>query len=334
VTVHCVRVPREHGEATRRTLSVAGLLDEDHEIEVADGWIYVPVADTDAVADLDDLPEASTVVERDPDRRDRQTTPADLLEFDPSYERVGDVVVIDEDDPDRARALAAAVVESDVPGTTVLNRASPVEGELRTREWELLAGEDAETVHREYGSEFLVDLRAVYFSARLATERHRVTEQVQAGEHVLDMFAGVGPFAVPAARRGAAVVAVDKNPVAVEYCRENARRNGVADRVTVHEGDVRELVDEYEGWADRIVMNLPHSADDFLDTAVALAGDDAVLHYYDIQHDSDPYGPGERAIRAAAEPDYEVEVLERRTVRSYAPHELNVCLDVRLDRVE
>jgi tRNA (guanine37-N1)-methyltransferase len=94
-------------------------------------------------------------------------------------------------------------------------------------------------------------------------------------------------------------------------------------------------------------MNLPHSADEFLDAAVSLAADsegrrpsgsrpkaddDCVIHYYDIQHEDDPFGPGERAIRAAAEPEYEVTVETRHAVRSYAPHEVNVCLDVRLER--
>jgi tRNA (guanine37-N1)-methyltransferase len=65
---------------------------------------------------------------------------------------------------------------------------------------------------------------------------------------------------------------------------------------------------------------------------VELAGDDCLLHFYDIQHESDPFGPGERAIREAAEPEYEVTVQTRHEVRSYAPHELNVCLDVRLQR--
>jgi tRNA (guanine37-N1)-methyltransferase len=82
-----------------------------------------------------------------------------------------------------------------------------------------------------------------------------------------------------------------------------------------------------------VVMNLPHSANAFLDTAVRLAGDDCVLHYYDIQHEDDPFGPGERAIRAAAEAEgYDVAVETRHEVRSYAPHELNVCLDARLRR--
>jgi tRNA (guanine37-N1)-methyltransferase len=201
------------------------------------------------------------------------------------------------------------------------------------REWDVLVGESTETVHREYGYEFALDIAEVYFSPRLATERHRVISQVDGDERVLDMFAGVGPFAVPMAGRGAEVVGCDLNPAAVEYLRENARRNGVEDRLTAVHGDVRELPEEYAGWADRLVMNLPHSAGDFLETAVELAGEECVLHYYDIQHEDDPFGPGKRAIREAvadAETDYEVTVETERVVRSYAPHEYNVCLDVRL----
>ena len=324
MAVPCVCVPREEGEATRQRLAADGLVSEAYEIELAEGHLYIPVTDPSAVGDL-------PVVERDPDPREGQTMPADLVE-DPSYERVGDVVVVDEDDPDRAERVAEAVVESDLPVDAVLNRASKVKGQERVRDWEVLAGERTEAVHREYGCEYLVDLAEAFFSPRLATERHRVAEQVEAGEHAFDMFAGVGPFVVPFARRGATVVGADVNPEAIAYLRENVRRNGVAERVTAIEGDVREVVPDYGGWADRIVMNLPHSADEFLDTAVLLAGEEAVIHYYDIQHEEDPFGPGEAAIRRAAEPDYEATVETRRRVRSYAPHEVNVCLDVRLAR--
>jgi len=328
----CVRVPREAGERTRQELAAAGLLDEDHEIVVEEGCLYLPVTDPAAVD------EAYDVVYRDVPAHDGQQTPADLLGFDPSYERLGDVAILDEDDPERAREIADAVLDSDLPVRAVIDRASKVKGDLRVRDWTVVASEGnerdrpvTETVHREYGFEYLLDLSRVYFSPRLATERHRVTEQVSAGEQAVDMFAGVGPFAIPMAARGATVVGVDLNPAAVEYLRENARRNGVEERVTAVEGDVRDVAADYADWADRIVMNLPHSADDFLDAAVTLAGDDCVLHYYDIQHEDDPFGPGERAIRAAAT-GYDVDVRTRHVVRSYAPHELNVCLDVRLSR--
>ncbi|MCU4925721.1 class I SAM-dependent methyltransferase family protein [Halobacteria archaeon AArc-dxtr1] len=331
MNVPCVRVPPEEGEATRQQLADADLVDERHEISVADGWLYVPVTDSEAVEAMDD---DLTVVSHDAPERETQTTPADLLGVEPSYERIGEVVLLDEDDTDRAAEIADAVVDSDLPVQTVLNKASKVKGETRTRDWEVIAGDGTEVVHREYGHEFALDLAEVYFSPRLATERHRVAEQLSDGERAFDMFAGVGPFVIPFAARGAECVGVDVNDRAIAYLRENADRNGVADRITAICDDVRAVASDYEGWADRIVMNLPHSADDFLDTAISIASDDCVLHYYDIQHEDDPFGPGERAIRAAAEPEYDVCIETRHTVRSYAPHELNVCLDVRLERAE
>ncbi|WP_135663539.1 class I SAM-dependent methyltransferase [Halorhabdus rudnickae] len=324
--VPCVRVPREDGEAARERLADADLVDPGHEITVESGSLFIPVIAPDTV------PAEYEIVHREVPARETQTMPADLLKFDPSYERLGEIVIVDEDDPERAREVAESIMTSDLPVETVVNRASKVKGQQRVREWGVLAGDGTETVHREHGCEFALDLAAVYFSPRLATERHRVVEQVRQGERAFDMFAGVGPFVIPFAKRGATTVGVDVNPDAIEYLRENARRNDVAGRVTGIEGDVREVAGEYADWADRIVMNLPHSADEFLETAVNLANDDAVIHYYDIQHEDDPYGPGERAIREVAGDEYDVVVETQRTVRSYAPHELNVVLDVRLSR--
>jgi tRNA (guanine37-N1)-methyltransferase len=328
MTVPCVRVPRERGEAARKRIAERDALSGTYEIEVVDGDIYIPLDET---ADLDALESEFDIVDRDVERRETQTLPSDILGFEPSYERLGDIAIIDEDDDERARELAEAIADSDLPLDTVVNRASPIEGELRIRNWDLLVGDDTETVHREYGCAFEVDIAEMYFSPRLATERRRVVEQVEAGEQFFDMFAGVGPFVIPAAKQGAECVGTDLNEAAIEYLRRNAERNNVAERVTAIHGDVREI-SGYDGWADRLVMNLPHSADEFLETAVELASDDCILHYYDIQHESDPFGPGERAIREAAEPEYEVTVQTRHEVRSYAPHELNVCLDVRLHR--
>jgi tRNA (guanine37-N1)-methyltransferase len=324
MAVPCVQVPSQEGERTRQSLAERDVIDESHEIVHEGGRLYIPVTDETAVSAEYD------VVYREVPRRETQTMPADLVDFSPSYARLGDIVIVDEDDPDRASELAGAIVESAIPTKTVLNRASKIRGETRVRDWAVLAGEETETVHREYGWEFALDLERVYFSPRLATERHRVIEQVQGGEHVFDMFAGVGPFAVPMAGRGAAVVGTDINETAVKYMRENARRNGVADDVTAIHGNVREIAPDYTGWADRIVMNLPHSADDFLPSALTIAGKTCTIHYYDITHESDRYGPGERAIREAADGVYDVSVETRRTVRSYAPREYNVALDVRL----
>lgn len=343
----CVVVPRESGEEARQRLAEADLVDEEFGIVVEEAGsrgeagetdelkLFIPVTDPDAV------PAEFAVTQKDVPARTPQQTPEDLLGYAPTYERLGDIVIIDEDDPEHAQEVAEAVMNSDIPVRTVINRASKVKGETRVRDWEVLAHDPdpdderppTETVHREYGHEFAVDVAEVYFSPRLATERHRVVEQVEPGEHALDMFAGVGPYAVPMAAAGAEVVACDINPTAIEYLRENARRNDVAERVTAHVGDVRELTEEYANWADRLVMNLPHTAAEFADAAVAFAGESCVVHLYDIQHEDGAFDRATTALEAAAGDEYEVTVLEEHVVRSYAPHEVNVCLDARLDRI-
>ncbi len=324
--VPCVRVPREDGEAVRRELAEVDVIDREYHIDATDGSVYIPIQTTES------LPNEYPVVTRDLEPRDRQTLPQDLLDGDISYERLGDLALIDEDDPERAQDVADALMESSLPIEGVLNRTSKIEGEFRVRTWEILAGDRTETIHREFGAAFAVDVTKAYFSPRLATERHRVVGQVDLGERVFDMFAGVGPFAIPMAMAGATVVATDVNPAAIAYLTENADRNGVSDRVTAINADVREVTSEYEGWADRLVMNLPHTADRFLDAAGVIAGDRCRLHYYDIQPDNDPFGPGEQAMEASLGSEFSIEVINRRAVRSYAPHEVNVCLDVDIRR--
>ena len=81
MTVPCVRVPREDGEATRQRLAEADLVEQGHEIVHEDGSLYIPVRDGEAV------PEEYAVVEFDAPVREGQTMPADGLGFDPSYER-------------------------------------------------------------------------------------------------------------------------------------------------------------------------------------------------------------------------------------------------------
>lgn len=50
------------------------------------------------------------------------------------------------------------------------------------------------------------------------------------GEVIADVFAGVGPFALPAAKRGCMVFANDLNPESVKWMRKNVERNHVRHR--------------------------------------------------------------------------------------------------------
>jgi ubiquinone/menaquinone biosynthesis C-methylase UbiE len=68
----------------------------------------------------------------------------------------------------------------------------------------------------------------VPFFARFAADALRLVG-VRPGQRVLDVAAGPGTLALPAARLGATVVAVDFAPGMVERLRRNAREAGLAD---------------------------------------------------------------------------------------------------------
>lgn len=79
-------------------------------------------------------------------------------------------------------------------------------------------------------------------------------KHIQGGESVYDIGTGSGILAIAAALLGAgSVKAVDLDPVACVTAIENVRRNGVADRVQINEGD---LLSSLDGKADIIVANI------------------------------------------------------------------------------
>ena len=79
------------------------------------------------------------------------------------------------------------------------------------------------------------------------------------GRRVLDCFTNTGSFALNAARGGAEhVTAVDVSESAVEMARENARRNGLEDRMDFVAADVFDLLPEVKkGEYDFIILDPP-----------------------------------------------------------------------------
>ena len=187
-------------------------------------------------------------------------------------------------------------------------------------------------MHKEHGCRYNVDLAGAFFSARLGTERKMVADMVKSGQHVVDLFAGVGPFSILVGKSvpGASVVAVDKNPGAVKLMRENIRLNRL-DNVTAVEDDSRHAAGNLKHSADHVIMNLPQSAREFLDCGILVAKNGGVVHFYDITHEDDLYGTSWELIQeAAARVGRKVECVGRRIVRSYAPYQYNVCIEFRM----
>ncbi len=162
-------------------------------------------------------------------------------------------------------------------------------GRYRRQKLVLLAGkEDKATVHKESNSRFLLDVEKCYFSPRLSHDRLMVAKQVKPKEKVLVMFSGVAPYPIVIARNTKAckIVGVEMNPVAHKYGLENVNLNKVEDRVELYKGDAADIVPKL-GKFDRILMPLPKTAGEFLQTSLKACKKGAVVHFYCFSSDED-----------------------------------------------
>jgi tRNA (guanine37-N1)-methyltransferase len=163
---------------------------------------------------------------------------------------------------------------------TVLCKTSKLEGNRRVAAFELLAGDDTITMHREFGFSYKLDVAKVFFNSHLAYERNRVASKVRPGETVLVPFCGVGPFAIPLAAKGAAVFAIESNPEACRWLAENARLNKVEDRLAIIKADAFSAPGMLRLQFDRAVIPTPYGRDEILDAVAPMVKSGGAVHFY------------------------------------------------------
>ncbi len=203
----------------------------------------------------------------------------------PRHEQVGGIVIMQEKDVSGAEEILKRR-----PSThTVLYSDGAVEGEFRTKSFTTLAGvPTTRTTISEYGHRLTIDLSQAYFSSRLATERQRIRSAVQEGEVICDMFCGVGPFPIVLAEQASWILACDKNPSAIHLLRENLLTNHTK-CVLPMLGDARRLGELFPGTFDRVLMNLPMIAADFLPVADQITKPGGTIHLYALQEEEGEY---------------------------------------------
>ena len=167
------------------------------------------------------------------------------------------------------------------------------------------------------------------------------------------MFAGVGPFAIPAAKKGCKVISNDLNPDSCHWLRCNAQLNKVNDRVTVYELDGRVFITDVlkpsleSLWlgtsecygAIHVIMNLPALAVEFLDAFRGLLHPSIkdsmkgcilpTVHCYTFSRDEDLETGAKLAVEQALgcllPPGHIV-----RRVRNVAPNKDMICVTFQL----
>ncbi len=129
-------------------------------------------------------------------------TEKEISELISAFDQIGSIIIVRIPDSliSKKKIIGETLLEQVKTTKSVYYQSSPVEGDFRTRNLEILAGDDkTETEYKESGCRFIVDVEKAFFSPRLSTERERISNLNIDDEIVINMFGGIGMFSILAA---------------------------------------------------------------------------------------------------------------------------------------
>lgn len=348
----CLKTRKREGEKTLNLADKIGLINRDLEIQRDTEFIFIPLnrrPSPEELKNLKKIPQLEVSEYSFPQRKRPKKSLVELVEYElpphllanlpHAVDFVGDVAIVEISPELDAYKLAIgeAILRTNPRIRTVLSKVGAVGGTYRLREFSVIAGQHkTETVHKEYGCQYYVDVAKAFFSPRLSFEHHRVASLVQDGETVVDLFSGVGPFSVQTAKnhQEVTIYAIDINPDAVEYLKKNIRINRVIGAVHPIVGDARQVTQNMlSDVADRVIMNLPEKAIQFVDVACkAMKPSGGIVHFYSFINKSDSLeNLTVRFTESVQKSRRTVEkILFSRLVRETAPNQWQAVLDARI----
>jgi len=349
----CLKVHKNLGESIISLAHKLELINKTLSIERHDNQLWIPLLRQLNENELSQLKNITTQLELGNEcftlKRPAEETltqvlerqlPPELHSYVPrSLDIVGDVAVL-EIPPELSTyktVIGQAILRAHKNIKCVHAKASAISGVYRIRDLTYLAGENrTQTIYNEYNCQYRVDLAKAYFSPRLSQEHHRVAALVGADETVVDFFAGVGPFVVPIGKLcpKTKVYAVDINPDAVNLLKINVQINKVVNQIHPLMGDARDLAySQLCGVADRVIMNLPESAIDFVDAACkTLKPTGGIVHFYSFVRKPDTIEALKARFTCLVEQHGRTVVAFNcvKCVRETAPYEQQVVFDIQI----
>ncbi len=339
-----LKIDVRHGERIRKALLEHKLLDTDYRILSQDGRLIIPLRSGFEDEKLDSIlgpidyetgEMEFELISQSPkslaEALENYLTPEELELVPRSYDLIGDIAVLEIPDElsKHKEIIGKTFHEVHRNFSTVLAKKGAISGATRVREYQCLSGEDrTDTIHIEYGCRLAVDLSKAYFSPRLLEEHNRIAQLVKENEFVVDMFCGVGSFPIHIAKqRRAHIVAIDINPDAIKLLNKSMKLNRLLGTIEPIVGDAKDYSQTHV--ADRVIMNHPSGAFNFVSDACRILKPRGVLHYYDFMGGDDPEGMAvNRLSKLVEDAGYSLATVDLvRRVRNSAPYEFQVVID-------
>lgn len=330
-----VLVSKKSAEEVRKLLKNKDVLDPNKVPLHEDNYVIFPIKE-EKVAEARSL--GLRIVYRDfkvkrkiKSYKDLVQIPENLKKYLPtSFDQIGDIVIIKipEEVLDYASQIGEAIIKAYKSVKSVyLDKG--VKGPYRVRDLEHIAGErKTETIYKEYGTRFIVDVSKVYVSPRLAEEHKKFSEYVKPSEIVFDMFSGFGPFSIFAAKKGASAVATDINPYAIHYLYESAKLNRVEDKILGLVSDCRKVARLIK--VNHVVMNYPHGSISFLDYALESIKTPGYIHIYVIEYNDKITQTADNIVHLIENKGYKAKLVEISCGKPYAPYQAYYGVHIRI----
>jgi len=247
-----------------------------------------------------------------------------------SYFIVGDILTLKlNGELTKYKTKIGSAILKIVPSARSIALIGEIKGKKREPSIEIIAGsKKTETVHKEHGCSFALDIAKIMWSKGNKGEKLRLLNLATPREIVVDMFAGIGYFSIPLAKhKKAEVHAIDVNPNALKFLKKNVFLNGIADRVKIYKGDSKEIIAKLNVTPDRILMGY-FPAYDFFDSAMKISKKGTVIHFHDKATENDVPEHLEKLKSMAAKNGKFLDVLDIQQVKSYAPHVWHYVYDL------
>lgn len=243
------------------------------------------------------------------------------------WKKIGDILILDNKFTVQSDTQLKEL--SDKHNVKTIMKVDHIYGTKREPVIKLLYGNDTETINKENGCLFKLDLKKVMWSKGNNNERIRIAKLVEDNETVIDMFAGIGYFSITIGVHSNAkqIYSIEINPNSFHYLKENIKLNKISN-ITPLLGDCINITPDYK--ADRIIMGYVKTTHHYLKVAIDSLNKGGVIHYHEtVPEKLMDIRPINRIKELAG--DRQVEFLKLNKVKKYSPGVFHVVCDARIN---